>query len=159
VSLKTSLKRFSESLASVFRGKDGVERFLESGPPVEEAEAAPGFRAMRFALARGVDPETVTPVDVEEVRGYFLTSENEPRRRLSPPRCRRGFSTPLPTSATARRSSRSRARSRPRYRQWIREKDFYAVRQIHALYRHAATRFAAQSARAGSSSPTCCSER
>jgi len=36
------------------------------------------------------------------------------------------------------------------YRQWIREKDFYAVRQIHTLYRHAAARFAElKRARAG----------
>jgi len=142
VSLKTSLKRFSESLASVFRGRDGVERFLESGPPEEEAEAAPGFRALRFALGRGVDPETATPVDVEEIRAYFLTLENAPRRRLSPLAPKESFATPAAyerhrEAVLALAPGVARA-----YRQWIREKDFYAVRQIHTLYRHAAARFA-----------------
>ena len=147
VSLKTSLKRFSESLASAVRGKEGVERFLESGP---DGETAPGFRAIRFALGRAVDPETATPVDVEEIRGYFLTAENEPRRRISPVAPKESFSTPAAyerhrEAVLALAPGVARA-----YRQWIREKDFYAVRQIHALYRHAATRFAElKSARAG----------
>ncbi len=139
VSLKTSLKRFSESLASAIRGRDGVERFLETGP---DGESAPGFRATGFALARAVDPETAAPVDVEEIRAYFLTSENEPRRRLSPLAPKGSFSTPAAyerhrEAVLALAPAVARA-----YRQWIREKDFYAVRQIHALYRQAATRFA-----------------
>jgi ATP-dependent helicase/nuclease subunit A len=147
VSLKASLKRFSESLASAFRGQEGVERFLESGP---DREAAPGFRALGFALTRAVDPERAAPIDVEDVRAYFLTTENEPRRRLS-------SLAPKDSFSAADLYERHReavlalapgvARS---YRQWIREKDFYAVRQIHVLYSHAAERFAElKRARAG----------
>jgi ATP-dependent helicase/nuclease subunit A len=150
VSLKTSLKRFSESLASAFRGRDDVERFLESGPEEEAGLSSRGFRALRFALLRGVDPEIATPVDVEEIRAYFLTTDNEPRRRLSPLASKESFATPAGyerhrEAVLALAPGVARA-----YRQWIREKDFYAVRQIHALYRHAATRFAElKSARAG----------
>jgi superfamily I DNA/RNA helicase len=147
LSLKTSLKRFSESLAAIFRGRDGVERFLESGPL---DDAAPGFRAFRFALERGVDPETATPIDVEEIRDYFLTKENEPRRRLSPLAAKESFATPG-ACERHREAVLSVAPGVARaYRQWIREKDFYAVRQLDALYRHAAARFAVlKSARAG----------
>lgn len=150
VSLKTSLKRFSESLASAFRGRDDVERFLESGPEEEAGLSSRGFRALRFALVRGVDPEIATPVDVEEIRAYFLTTENEPRRRLSPLASKESFAT----NAAYERHREAVLALAPgvarAYRQWIREKDFYAVRQIHALYRHAATRFAElKSARAG----------
>ena len=147
VSLKASLKRFSESLASAFRGREGVERFLESGPG---REVAPGFRALGFALSRAVDPEKAAPIDVEEVRAYFLTTENEPRRRLS-------SLAPKGSFAAAGAYERHReavlalapgvARA---YRQWIREKDFYAVQKLHVLYSHAAERFAdLKRARAG----------
>ncbi len=137
-SLKSSLRRFSESLSSAFRGKDGAATFLESGP---DEDSAPGFRAVRFALSRAVDAEVAAPADVEEVRGYFLTSENEPRRRLSPLAPRESF----PTDAAYERHRESVMALAPAvarlYRQWVREKDFYAVRQIHALYRQAAERF------------------
>ncbi|HEY7818075.1 MAG TPA: UvrD-helicase domain-containing protein, partial [Vicinamibacteria bacterium] len=71
VSLKASLRRFSESLSSAFRGQDGVATVLATGP---DEDSAPGFRAVGFALRRAVDAETVAPADVEEIRGYFLTS-------------------------------------------------------------------------------------
>ncbi len=137
-SLKTSLRRFSESLSSVFRGRDGAALFLESGP---DEGSAPGFRAVRFALSRAVDADVATPADVEEIRAYFLTSENEPRRRLSSLAPRESF--PAPSGYERHREAvMALAPAVARfYRQWIREKDFYAVRQIYALYGQAAARF------------------
>jgi ATP-dependent helicase/nuclease subunit A len=137
VGLESSLKRVSEALAGAFGGGTGVTRFLETGPENE----APGFRAFRFALERVVDPAKIAPIDVEEIKGYFLTARNEPRRRLSRVSGNESF---------PRREDYERHRDRVlglaplvarAYRQWIREKDFYAVRQIHALYREAAAKF------------------
>ncbi len=137
IPLEQSLKRASETLSSVFRGDEGVGRLLETGPDMP----APGFAALRFALERGVDPDRVAAADLEEVRGYFLTASNEPRRRLSPSAPRESFSS---------RESYERHRDRVlglaplvarTYRQWIRDKDFYAVRQVHALYRETALEF------------------
>jgi ATP-dependent helicase/nuclease subunit A len=138
VTLETALRRFSQSLDSALRGKDGVEKFLDTGPGEDRA---PAFRAVGFALTRGVDPETASPADVEEIRSYFLTSDNEPRRRLSPLAPKEAF---LSSAAYERHRDAvlalapSIARA---YRQWIREKDFFAVRQIEALYRQAAARY------------------
>jgi ATP-dependent helicase/nuclease subunit A len=137
IPLEQSLKRASESLASALRGAEGVGRFLETGPD----RPSPGFAAFRFAIERASDPSRVAPADVEEVRGYFLTTSNEPRRRLSPAATRETFTE---------RESYERHRDRVlglaplvarAYRQWIRDKDFYAVRQVHALYREVALRF------------------
>jgi ATP-dependent helicase/nuclease subunit A len=137
-SLESSLRRFSESLSSAFRGRDGVATFLATGP--DEA-SAPGIRAVRFALRRAIDAKTAEPADVEEIRGYFLTSENEPRRRLSPLAPKEIFSS----AAAYERHREAVMALAPAiarfYRQWIREKDFYAIRQVYALYRHAAARF------------------
>jgi ATP-dependent helicase/nuclease subunit A len=146
-SLKASLRRFSETLRAAFRGTEGIERFLESGPG---PETAPGFRAVRFALLRGSDPDRASPADFEEIRSYFLTGENEPRRRLSPLAPKEGFASPAAyerhrEAVLALAPGIARA-----YRQWMREKDFFAVRQIHALYQKTAARYAAlKRARAG----------
>jgi ATP-dependent helicase/nuclease subunit A len=150
VSLDAALKRLSRSLAAAFRGNAGVERFLDSGPEESAARSLQGFRALRFALVRSLDPERVRPVDVDEVRGYFLTSGNEPRRRLSPLSPRESFASAA-TYERHREAVLALAPSVERaYRQWVREKDFYAVRQLHALYRAAGARFAElKSARAG----------
>jgi len=137
VGLENSLKRFSESLAAAFGGASGVGRFLETGPEGDP----PGFRTFCFALERAVDPERIAPIDVEEIKSYFLTARNEPRRKLA-----RG------SGADSFPSRESYERHRDKvlglaplvvraYRQWMREKDFYAVRQLHALYREAAARF------------------
>ncbi|HEY7817424.1 MAG TPA: 3'-5' exonuclease, partial [Vicinamibacteria bacterium] len=79
--------------------------------------------------------------DVEEIRGYFLTSENEPRRRLSALTPKDSFPSGHAherhrEAVTALAPAVARA-----HRQWIREKDFYAVREIYSLYRQAAARF------------------
>ncbi|HEY7819553.1 MAG TPA: 3'-5' exonuclease, partial [Vicinamibacteria bacterium] len=146
-SLKASLRRFSETLRAGFRGAEGIERFLASGPGADEA---PGFRAVRFALLRGSDPDRASPADFEEIRSYFLTAENEPRRRLSPLAPKESFPSPAAyerhrEAVLALAPGVARA-----YRQWMREKDFFAVRQIHALYQNAAARYAAlKRARAG----------
>ena len=138
VSLKAGLQRFSESLVSIFRGQEGIERFLASGSPDGDA---PGFRALRFALARSADPEKAAPVDVEEIRAYFLTAENEPRRRLSPLSPRESF----PSGDAYERHREAVLAVAPGvarvYRQWVREKDFYAVQNLQALYSQAAARF------------------
>lgn len=149
VALEQSLKRASEALSSTFRGNEGIERFLETGPDRAD-RPSPGYAALRFAIERAVDPARVATADLEVIRGYFLTSANEPRRRLSPVAARETFSS---------RESYQRHRDRVLglaplvarvYRQWVRDKDFHAVRQIHALYREAALRFAElKRARAG----------
>jgi ATP-dependent helicase/nuclease subunit A len=140
VPLVQSLKRASESLSAAFRGREGVERFLETGPDGAD-RPPPGFAALRFALERAVDPARAATADMEDVRGYFLTASNEPRRRLPPAAARETFSG---------RESYERHRDRVlglaplvarTYRQWIRDKDFHAVRQIHSLNREAARRF------------------
>ncbi len=147
LSLKASSKRFSESLAAVFRGSEGIATFLESAPG---GDAAPGFRAVGFALSRSVDSEKATPSDFEEVRAYFLTSRNEPRRRLSPVAPKESFASPAAyerhrEAVLALAPGVARAS-----RQWNREKDFYAVRSLHDLFTQAATRFGElKSARAG----------
>ncbi|MGH9337327.1 MAG: UvrD-helicase domain-containing protein, partial [Vicinamibacteria bacterium] len=132
-----SLRRFSEAISAGFRGKEGVERFLETGPDAP----ASGLEALRFALLRAIDPDVITPSDAEEIRCYFLTAENEPRRKLA-------------LSGGASSFSRREGYERHRegvlglapvvaraYRRWIREKDFYAVRQIQSLGSATARRY------------------
>ena len=143
INLARSLRRLSETLAAAFRGPEGVEQFLATGPPGI-------LRALAFALRRAVDPETIAPADVEEIAGYFLTQSKEPRRQL-PARCRKeSFDT-----VDAYEKHRDRvlglaplvARA---YKQWLREKDFYAIRELFRLYEKAAERFAElKRARAG----------
>jgi ATP-dependent helicase/nuclease subunit A len=137
VSLERSLERLQKALSAAFRGPEGVERFLQTGPDSEPS----AFRALAFALRRAVDPEKISAGDVEELRGYFLTGENEPRRRLSAAAAPERFSS---REAYERHRDRALALA-PQvalaYRHWLREKDFYAVRQIEALYREASRRF------------------
>ncbi len=105
---------------------------------------------MAFALRRAIDVETISPADVEEIANYFLTQSKEPRRRL-PSSCRKESFD----DAEAYENHRDRvvglaplvARA---YKQWLREKDFYAIRELFELYEQAATRFAEMKAsRAG----------
>ena len=143
INLARSLRRLSETLAAAFRGPEGVEQFLATGPP----DVA---RGLAFALRRAIDLETIAPADVEEIAGYFLTQSKEPRRRL-PARCsKESFDT-----VDAYEKHRDRvlglaplvARA---YKQWLREKDFYAIRELFRLYEKAAERFAKlKRARAG----------
>jgi ATP-dependent helicase/nuclease subunit A len=137
IPLEQSLKRASENLSSAFRGKEGVERFLETGPEIP----SPGFSAFRFALERAVDPARAAAPDLEDVRAYFLTASNEPRRRLSPLAPREHFSSRERYEQHRDRVLGMAPLVARAYRQWIRDKDFHAVRQIHALYREAASRF------------------
>ncbi|HXV64290.1 MAG TPA: UvrD-helicase domain-containing protein [Vicinamibacteria bacterium] len=135
VSLRGALERVSNSLAEALRGRDGVERFLQTGP----SPPTPSFGAFAFALRRGVDPKQATPIDVEEILSYFLTQDLEPRRR-----------PPLPAKSFTSRADYETHRDRVLglaplvagiSRRWTREKDFYAVRHLHLLYRTGAARF------------------
>jgi ATP-dependent helicase/nuclease subunit A len=138
VSLERSLERFRQALSAAFRGPEGVSRFLETGPDVEPS----GFRALAFALRRAIDPETISATDVEEIRGYFLTGENEPRRRLSSAASPERFSSRETYERHRDRALGLATHVALAYRHWLREKDFYAVRQIESLYREASRRFA-----------------
>jgi ATP-dependent helicase/nuclease subunit A len=137
VSLERSLERFRGALSSAFRGPEGVARFLETGPDLEPS----GFRALAFALRRAIDAETISATDVEEIRGYFLTGENEPRRRLTAAAAPDRFSSPEAYERHRDRALGLAPHVALAYRHWLREKDFYAVRQIEAFYREASRRF------------------
>jgi ATP-dependent helicase/nuclease subunit A len=137
VSLERAMERIQKALATAFRGPEGVERFLETGPDVE----ASGFGAFAFALRRVVDPQKVSATDVEEIRAYFLTAENEPRRRLPSIAAPERFGSRAAYERHRDRALGLAPRVAHAYRHWLREKDFYAVGQIVALYRKASRRF------------------
>ena len=143
INLPRSLRRLSETLAAAFRGPEGVEQFLATGP-------ADVVRGLAFALRRTIDPETIAPVDVEEIASYFLTQLKEPRRRL-PARCRKESFDNVDAYEKHRDRVLGLAPLVARaYKQWLREKDFYAVRELFRLYEKAAERFAElKRARAG----------
>ncbi|HSF13915.1 MAG TPA: UvrD-helicase domain-containing protein [Vicinamibacteria bacterium] len=135
LSLRGALERVSNSLGDALRGRDGVERFLQTGP----SRPTPSFGAFAFALRRGIDSKQATPIDVEEILSYFLTQDLEPRRR-----------PPLPAKSFSSRADYERHRDRVLglaplvagiSRRWTREKDFYAIRHLHLLYRTGAARF------------------
>ena len=75
IQLERSLRRVAEALHAAFRGPEGVDAFVATGP-------GDTIGALAFALARAIDSETIAPVDVEEIAGYFLTNAKEPRRRV-----------------------------------------------------------------------------
>lgn len=135
VHLLRSLRRLSETLAVAFRGPDGVEQFIETGPPDV-------VRALAFALRRAIDPDAIAPADVEEIASYFLTSQSkEPRRRL-PARCRKEDFDNVAAFEKHRDSVLGLAPLVARaYKQWLREKDFYAIRELFRLYEKAEERF------------------
>lgn len=143
ISLRSSLRRFSESQSAELRGAQGLSRFVESAP-------TEGFQGVAFALSRAIDPESVTPADVEEVAKYFLTRSNEPRRRL-PSWCRKESFDNVDAYETHRDRVLGLAPLVARaYKQWLREKDLYSIRELFELYDRAGTRFAElKSARAG----------
>jgi ATP-dependent helicase/nuclease subunit A len=139
---RSSLRRFSESMERAFSGDRGLTSFLDSGPDEDGRERSRGFRALAFALERAMSPDRIGPADVEEVAGYFLTKSGDPRRRVHASVSREMF-----RDQEAYEDHRNRivalAPSIARaYRQWLREKDAYAVRQLHRFYRATADRFA-----------------
>jgi ATP-dependent helicase/nuclease subunit A len=146
LSLRTSLRRLSETLSNAFRGERGVESFLETGPD----DASPGFRTFAFALRRAVRPVEATAADMEEVASYFLTQTHEPRRKLGPHATKSRFATP---DGYERHRDRVLALApvvARAYRQWIREKDHYAISRVLELYRFGSQRFQElKSARSG----------
>ena len=145
VSLTASLMRISKSLGSAFRGAEGVEQFLRTG-----ASQAPVMKALGFALRRVIDADKIASADVEEIAGYFLTQDKEPRRRLS---------KLVPKNSFARTEDYETHRDRVvglaplvarAYKAWLREKDLYAIRELFELYDTASKRFAElKAARAG----------
>ena len=137
-----SLRRLSETLRSAFRGEEGVERLLETTPE--------NLRGLRFALRRAIDAERVVAADVEALAAHFLTRTGQPRKRV-PPSCRRAeFETPEAYQTHRDRFLAAAPFVARAYRVFRREKDYYAIRELVALYRSAAERFAAlKSARAG----------
>ena len=146
VSLGTSLKGLSETLRSALRGKEGVESFLATGPD----DAPPAFLAFAFALRRAADPGKATAADIEEVASYFLTRNHEPRQKIGPHATKSRFATPSDYEGHRDRVLGLAPVVARAYRQWIREKDFYAISRVLELYRFGSERFQElKSARAG----------
>lgn len=134
IHLARSLERLSETLSAAFRGPEGVEQFIETAPPDR-------VRGVGFALRRAIGPETIVPADAEEIASYFLTRTKEPRRRL-PARCRRDDFNNVAAFEKHRDSVLALAPLVARaYKQWLREKDFYAIRELFRLYEKAEQRF------------------
>ena len=143
IHLTRSLRRLSKTLAAAFRDPEGLEKFIETAPPNI-------VRGVAFALRRAIDPETIAPADVEEIASYFLTQSKEPRRRL-PARCRKEDFDNVAAFEKHRDSVLGLAPLVARaYKQWLREKDFYAIRELFRLYEKAEQRFSElKRARAG----------
>ncbi len=135
--LLASLRRVSDAYREAFRGSQGLERFIDTGP----TETNLDWRALVYALGRSIDRKRASAFDIEEVARYFLTQHLEPRKRLSPICGRTDF-----------RSSDDYVRHRERvlalaplianaYRTWVREKDLYAIGELTKLYRQVAASF------------------
>ena len=145
VSLTASLKRVSKSLGSAFRGAEGVEQFLGTGPP-----DALALKALGFALRRAIDADTIGSADVEEIAAYFLTQNKEPRRRLSKLVAKNSFARVEDYETHRDRVLGLAPLVARTYKAWLREKDFYAIRELFELYDAASKRFAElKGARAG----------
>ncbi len=147
VSLTQSLKRVAKSLASAFRGAEGVEQFLGTGPP-----EAPVLKALGFAVRRAIDTDadTIRSADVEEIAGYFLTQNKDPRRRLSKLVTKDSFARAEDYETHRDRVLGLAPLVARAYKAWLREKDFYAIRELFELYETASKRFAKlKAARAG----------
>ncbi len=137
INLTASLKRVSKSLESAFRGAEGVEQFLGTGPP-----DAPAMKALGFALRRAIKADTLASADVEEIAGYFLTQNKEPRRRLSKLVPKDGFARAEDYEIHRDRVLGLAPLVARAYKTWMREKDFYAIRELFELYDTASKRFA-----------------
>ena len=145
INLTASLKRVSKSLDSAFRGAEGVDQFLGTGPP-----DAPAMKALGFALRRAIDDDTIASVDVEEIAGYFLTQNKDPRRRLSKLVTKSSFARTEDYETHRDRVLGLAPLVARAYKAWLREKDFYAIRELFELYDAASKRFAElKAARAG----------
>jgi ATP-dependent helicase/nuclease subunit A len=137
VSLGKSLKRLSKTLRSALRGEEGVESFLATGPD----EAPPAFSAFAFALRRAADPRKATAADIEEVASYFLTRNHEPRQKIGPHVTKSHFATTSDYESHRDRVLGLAPVVARAYRQWMREKDFYAISRVLKLYHFGSERF------------------
>jgi len=145
INLTASLKRVSKSLESAFRGAEGVEQFLATG-----ASAAPVLKALGFALRGAIDADRIRSADVEEIAGYFLTQDKTPRRRLSKQVAKNSFARTEDYETHRDRVIGLAPLVARAYKTWLREKDFYAIRELFELYDTASKRFAKlKAARAG----------
>ena len=145
VSLTASLRRVSKSLGSAFRGAEGVEQFLGTG-----ASQAPVLKALGFALRRAIHADTIAAADVEEIADYFLTQNKDPRRRLSKQVTKNSFARSEDYETHRDRVVGLAPLVARAYKAWLREKDFYAIRELFELYDTASKRFAElKAARAG----------
>ena len=131
--LSKSLRRFSDLLNTAFKGEIALDKFLQHIPVQLDT--------LKFALKRAVCSDLITPADIESLIPYFLTLEHKPRQRLLQTYNKSSFSSPETYEKHRNQIFEICPYIAKAYKQWLRDKDFYAISQLSKLYHLASVKF------------------